>query len=81
MKTPDPFEHDDAPYVLVTLLAETRTLLADITAADLAELGPEPDTALPGARPRRIRTTACPLSVRVAAAVIAERSLSAREVP
>jgi hypothetical protein len=68
----DPFEHDDAAYVLdalseperetfeahlatctactmrVNTLAATSTLLADITADDLAEPEPEPDTLLPG---------------------------------
>lgn len=74
MTTPDPFEHDDAAYVLgalskpereafqahlatceacttrVNLLGTTRTLLGDITAADLAEpdTPPQPDTLLPG---------------------------------
>jgi hypothetical protein len=70
--TIDPFEHDDAAYVLnalpeperaafeahlatcaactgrVNALAATSALLADITAADLAEPDPEPDTLLPG---------------------------------
>jgi anti-sigma factor RsiW len=72
--TIDPFEHDDAAYVLnalpepertafeahlatcgactgrVNALVPTSALLADITAADLAEPDPEhePDTLLPG---------------------------------
>jgi hypothetical protein len=70
--TIDPFEHDDAAYVLnalpeagrtafeahlatcaacterVSALAATSALLADISAADLAEPDPEPDTLLPG---------------------------------
>jgi Putative zinc-finger len=70
--TIDPFEHDDAAYVLnalseperaafeahlatcaactgrVNALSATSVLLADITAADLAEPDPEPDTLLPG---------------------------------
>jgi Putative zinc-finger len=74
--TIDPFEHDDAAYVLnalpepereafeahlatcadctgrVNALAATSTLLADITAADLAEPDPEPDTLLPGLQRR-----------------------------
>lgn len=74
MTITDPFEHDDAAYVLdalseperdvfeahlatcagctmrVNSLAATSTLLADITAADLADPEPErePDTLLPG---------------------------------
>ena len=72
MTTIDPFEHDDAAYVLnalsepertvfeahlatcaacigrVDTLAATSALLSDITAADLAEPAPEPDTLLPG---------------------------------
>ena len=68
----DPFEHDDAAYVLdalseperetfeahlatcaactvrVNTLAATSTLLADLTADDLAEPDPQPDTLLPG---------------------------------
>jgi Putative zinc-finger len=72
--TIDPFEHDDAAYVLnalpepertafeahlatcgactgrINALVPTSALLADITAADLAEPDPEhePDTLLPG---------------------------------
>jgi putative zinc finger protein len=70
--TIDPFEHDDAAFVLnalpepertvfeahlatcaactgrVNALAATSVLLADITAADVAEPAPEPDTLLPG---------------------------------
>jgi hypothetical protein len=70
--TIDPFEHDDAAYILnalseperqafeahlatcaacsarVNALSATSVLLTDITAADLAESEPEPDTLLPG---------------------------------
>lgn len=72
MTTIDPFEHDDAAFVLnalpepertvfeahlatcaacagrVNALAATSALLAEITAADVAEPAPEPDTLLPG---------------------------------
>ena len=72
MTSIDPFEHDDAAYVLnalsapertvfeahlatcadctgrVNALAATSVMLVDITAADLAEPGPELDTLLPG---------------------------------
>lgn len=72
MRTFDPFEHDDAAYVLGALseperaafethlatcaactarvhkLAGTPTLLAGVTAADLAEPEAAPDTLLPG---------------------------------
>jgi hypothetical protein len=97
----DPFEHDDAAYVLdalseperetfeahlatctactmrVNTLAATSTLLADITADDLAEPEPEPDTLLPGllrragAARRRQRRLVTGLSGLAAACLIA----------
>jgi anti-sigma factor RsiW len=72
----DPFEHDDAAYVLdalseperemfeahlatctacttrVNTLTATSALLADITADEIAEPDPQPDTLLPGLRRR-----------------------------
>ena len=101
MTTADPFEHDDAAYVLdalseheretfeahlvtctactmrVNTLAATSTLLADITADDLAEPEPEPDTLLPGllgraaSSPRRQRWLINGLSGLAAACLIA----------